>query len=371
MEKNKINSFLLGIGLVLIIWGVFQVAVVSFPLSLEKYETPWYYLFHQLIMLTIGGVFGYLAYRAPLEKIKKYAPFLFVLSLVFVLFVFLPRIGLKIGGARRWINLGGIVLQPSEFLKLTFIFYLSFWLSSKFKPHKQKEGITKEIFLPFVVILLLLMLILLAQPDMSTVGIIFITGTLIYFLTPGRWWHFPVLLGGGVGGALLLIKAAPYRLNRFLVFLNPDIDPLGIGYQLKQSLIAVGSGKLFGIENGFGFGLSRQKFGFLPQPMTDSIFAIIGEELGFLGCFLLISLFILFAWQGLKIAKKSSDLFLKLLGGGITLWIVSQAFFNMAAITGILPLAGLPLPFFSYGGSHLIAELIGFGILVNISKRQP
>ncbi len=245
---------------------------------------------------------------------------------------------------------------------------MSAWLSGRFKTQKEKRG-TSTTFVPFLIILIVLGAILLSQPDMSTLGIIAIVGILMYLIAPTAWWHGVLMLCGGGGAALVLIKLAPYRARRLMVFLNPEADPLGMGYQLRQSLIAIGSGKIFGIESGFGFGLSRQKFGFLPQPMTDSIFAIIGEELGFIGGALLITLFLLVAWRGLKIALSSSRTFNKLLALGITLWLIVQALFNIAGITGILPLAGIPLPFFSYGGSHLIAEIIGIGLLLNISKK--
>ena len=167
-----------------------------------------------------------------------------------------------------------------------------------------------------------------------------------------------------IASALLLIKIEPYRVQRFLVFLHPEADPLGIGFQLKQSLLAVGSGGWFGK----GLGMSTAKFGFLPQSMSDSIFAIVGEELGLIGCTILILLFVFFFWQCIKIAKNSHDKFGKLTAIGITTWILLQSFMNIASTLGIFPLAGIPLPFFSYGGSHIIAELMAVGLLLNISK---
>ena len=366
-KESHPDYILAGIIALLLLWGIFQVGTVSFPFSLEKFGTPWVYFFHQILMLGIGMGLGFFVFKFPIKGLKKWAPFLFLLNLLLMVFVFLPKIGVEIGGARRWLNFGKFVIQPSEFLKITFILYLAAWLSGKsFSERKEKF---KKVFLPFGIILGILLIVLLVQPDMSTLGIIFITGSLMYFISPTPWWHTLFCLGAGGGGAFFLIKTAPYRLARLLVFLHPETDPLGIGYQLRQALIAIGSGKIFGIENGFGIGLSRQKFGFLPHPMTDSIFAIIGEELGFFGGILLISLFLLFAWRGFKIANQTLTLFEKLLAVGITFWIVLQAFFNICGLIGILPLAGIPLPFFSYGGSHLIAEMIGVGILLNISRK--
>jgi len=168
----------------------------------------------------------------------------------------------------------------------------------------------------------------------------------------------------GISSLIALIKVAPYRMARILVFLDPQTDPLGIGYQIKQALIAIGSGGILGL----GLGLSQQKFGFLPQPMSDSIFAVFAEESGFLGATLLISLFFLFLFRGIQISKKVNDNFLKLSAVGICCWISLQALINIGSMIGILPLSGTPLPFISYGGSHLIAELTGVGILLNISK---
>jgi cell division protein FtsW len=161
-----------------------------------------------------------------------------------------------------------------------------------------------------------------------------------------------------------MVKFEQYRLDRWLIFLHPETDPLGKGFQLRQSLIALGSGGIFGK----GLGMSTQKFGYLPQAMSDSVFAIIGEELGIIGATVLIILFILFFWLGLRIAKNSNDKFSKMTAIGIVIWITLQAFVNMASAAGVFPLAGIPLPFFSYGGSHLVTELIGVGLLLNISK---
>ncbi len=366
VENKKTDSRLILLVTLLTGWGIFTVGTTSFPLSLKNYGSPWVYLFHQILMLGIASGLALVFFKLPIESLKKWGPFLFLLNLLLVILVFLPKIGVSIGGARRWIGFGNFVIQPSEFLKLSFILYLAAWLSERMKTKKETKS--KVLLIPFLTILGVLIIVLILQPDMSTLGIIFLTGALMYFTASTPWWHTLLVVGGGIGGAFFLIKIAPYRLARFLVFLKPELDPLGIGYQLRQSFIAIGSGKILGIGNGFSLGLSRQKFGFLPHPISDSIFAIIGEELGFIGAVGLIFLFLLFAWCGLKIAKRASKNYQKLLALGITLWIVFQAFFNIGGMIGLLPLAGIPLPFFSYGGSHLIAEMIGVGILLNISK---
>jgi len=209
-------------------------------------------------------------------------------------------------------------------------------------------------------------LLIVLQPNVSTFGIIAIIATIVYFAADSSFWHTPFL--GLIGGAafLLLMKGANYRNNRLAVFLNPETDPMGIGYQLKQALITIGSGGLAGV----GIGLSQQKFGYLPELISDSIFAIFAEETGFIGSFVLISLFVLFAWRGFRIAYRSQDTFNRLTAVGISSWIILQAFINISTMIGLMPLTGVPLPFMSYGGSALISELIGVGLLLNISRQS-
>ena len=219
--------------------------------------------------------------------------------------------------------------------------------------------------MPFLVIFGITGLLVIFQPNMSALVITFVIAWLIYFLAGTKWSYLVTMGGLALAGVFALIKIAPYRMDRLTVFLHPELDPQGIGYQINQALLAIGSGGLWG--RGLGhYGL--QKWGYLPEPIGDSIFAIVAEELGFIGAGILVILFIALAWQGLKIAKNAPDKFGYLLAGGITGWLFFQAFINMAAISGLLPLTGLPLPFVSYGGSALVVALTGVGILVNISK---
>jgi len=248
------------------------------------------------------------------------------------------------------------------------LLYLTAWLSRKSTNDKSKKIVSS--FLPFGLMLAVLFGILLKQPDMSTLGIICVSGLVIYFIAGTPWWHSLIFVGFGSVAVLIAIKTASYRMARLLIFLNPWKEPLGMGYQLNQSLIAVGSGKLFGIGNGLSLGLSRQKLGFLPESMTDSIFAIIGEELGLIGGVALVLLFLAFFLHVLKISDNTGkDTFAKLLTIGIGVWICFQAFFNIGGMIGILPMGGVPLPFFSYGGSHILTELAAIGLLFNISKK--
>ena len=351
---------LLIISSILLLWGLFTLGTASFPLSQQNFNSPWNYLIHQLSLIAIGLVFFLFFFKIKKEKLKQIAPYLFLFNLFLLILVFLPKIGMESKGASRWLDLGFFSLQPSEFLKITFILYLAAWLSGRTKKNKN----WKETLLPFIIMLLVLVLILIFQPDMTTLAIIFIIGVLMYFFAPTPLWHTLAVIGGAVVTFGLFILTKPYRLQRLTTFLNPEADPLGKGYQVKQAAISLGSGKTFGI----GLGFSRQKFGFLPEAITDSIFAIVGEELGFLGCLILLSLFLSFCFLGLKLALKNKETFSGFVALGITVWICLQALLNIAGIVGIMPLGGIPLPFFSYGGSHIIAELIGLGILLNIAK---
>ena len=366
-QKLKPDYLILCVSTSLLVFGLFTVGTTSFALSLEQYGNAWYIFLHQILMVGIGGILGFVAYKLPLKFLRRIAPILFLLNLLLIFLVFFPGIGIGTKGAHRWLNLPGFSFQPSEFLKISFILYLSAWLSSKGKSKKENgQGIS---LIPFLIVMGVLFVGLILQPDLTTLMIICLAGALMYFASKAPFWHYIVIVLLGGAGFLVFAKLEPYRWNRVISMLNPHLDPLGKGYQLKQAAIAIGSGKIFGVGDEFSFGLSRQKFGFLPESITDSIFAIVGEELGFLGAVFLISLFLFFCYKGLKIAKRNGQSFEGFLALGITCWITLQSLANIGGIAGILPLGGIPLPFFSYGGSHIMAELIGVGLLLNISKK--
>ncbi|PJB08023.1 putative lipid II flippase FtsW [bacterium (Candidatus Gribaldobacteria) CG_4_9_14_3_um_filter_33_9] len=363
-KTHSIDYVLLIVVVILILIGMVMIATVSIPLSLEKFGNSFYYLRHQILFGILPALaLAILFFKIPLNYLKKYALFLLLANLIALFLIFLPKIGITIKGSSRWLNLGGVIFQPSEFLKITFLLYLSVWLSQK--ANKSKP----QILIAFLIILGILTFLLIKQPDMGTLVVIGIVAILMYFVSPMPFWHTLLIILIGVTIGLLLIYIAPYRLERLITLLRPEtIDPLGKGYQIRQSLIAIGSGKIWGIEGIFSLGMSRQKFGFLPHSISDSIFAIIGEEFGFIGCLALVSLFILFFWRGIRIAKNCSDKFLSFVAFGFSTLIIVQAFVNIGSMIGILPLTGVPLPFISYGGSHLVVELIGIGIILNVSK---
>jgi len=362
VRPNRPDYIFLFVVVILILFGGLILISVSLSLSKEKFGSIFYYLNHQILYGFLPGlILAFFAFEIDLIFLKKIAPLLLLINLVFLGMVFLPVVGVSFRGAARWINLGFISFQPSEFLKLSFILYLASWLASK---TEGKKGEFWQTFIAFLIVIGIISAFLILQPDVSTLLIVILVSGLMYFLAETPFWH-TILMGLIIVLVLLiLIWNAPYRFNRILVFFNPELDPMGIGYQTKQALIAIGSGGI----SGLGLGLSQQKSGFLPQAISDSIFAIFAEETGFIGSTMLVLLFFLFFWRGLKIVREGQDKFSKFCAFGITFWITFQAIVNIGSMIGILPLTGIPLPFISYGGSALVSELVGVGILLNISK---
>ena len=358
---RKPDFALLGVTVILIILGVLILTSISASLSFERFGSSYYYLKHQFLVGFLPGIIiGFLVFLIPLDFFKRNILFFLLINLFFMGLVFLPKLGVSLGGASRWIKVGPVFIQPSEFLKITFLIYLASWLSARALHQKN----WKQMLVAFLIIIGVLGAFLISQPDVGTLGIIVSVSVLMYFLSDTPIWHSILIILIGIIALVVLVKVAPYRAARILVFLNPDTDPMGMGYQMKQALISVGSGGI----SGLGLGMSRQKFGFLPQTMSDSIFAIFAEEAGFIGSIILIFLFLFFCWRGFRIAKATDDKFQKILALGITSWISIQALINIGSMTGLLPLTGVPLPFISYGGSHLLTEFVGVGILLNISK---
>lgn len=365
---KSLDFILIGITALLITFGIVILASTSTSFIQEE-DNVYDLLKHQLLFALFPGILlaFFLSTKVSLQFLKQKAHLFLLVNLILMVVVFIPKIGIKSGTASRWISLGFVSFQPSEFLKLTFILYLASWLESRIKKSSLSRGkiSLKENLLSFLLIIFLIAVLLFLQSDIGTLGVILSTAALMYFFAETPLWHI-VLVGIVVlCGFFLLVQLEPYRLERILVFLNPEKDPLGSGYQIKQALIAVGSGKIFGL----GLGMSKQKLGLLPHPISDSIFAILAEETGFLGSLILILGFLLFLWRGYKIGKESKDIFSKLTALGITSWILIQTLVNVGSMIGVLPLTGIPLPFISYGGSALITELVGVGVLLNISKK--
>lgn len=360
MSTKKIDKPFLLIVVTLILSGFFIFSSASLGLLTRDSATLSSVMFNQIVLgLILGSVLMFFTSKINFQIYRKYAFYIFLFSMVLSALVFSP-FGLEHGGAKRWLLLMGISFQPAEFLKLGFVIYFAAWLTSV----KNLVGSFKYGILPMGVLIALVGLILLNQPDTGTFLVIFITAMGMFFVSGGKWKHiFSMIAVAGVGFATMAYLR-PYIWQRVLTFINPSADALGAGYQIKQSLIAIGSGEWFGR----GFGKSIQKFNYLPEPMGDSIFAVTAEEWGFIGSVLLISLFLFFTYRGLHIASNSSHNFGRLLATGIVILIVSQSFINMASMLGIFPLTGMPLLFVSHGGTALMFTLLEVGIILNISK---
>jgi cell division protein FtsW len=378
-KENKADYSILFICFALSIIGILILSSVSIVVSQQKFGHPFHFLNRQIFFGFLPGIIlGYLFFKIKLSFLKKISPFLLLINLFLMTLIFVPYFGLSSGGASRWLNFKFFSFQPAEFLKITFFIYLAAWLEKRinelqFEKKQKRRGIQEKkgfsfsllSFFVFLGILALIGLFLIKQPNISTLGVITLIGTIMYFASGMPLWHIIFMVTSFAIALPILIRTAPYRLSRLQVFLNPDFDPLGKGYQIKQALIAIGSGGLFGL----GLGMSRQKFGFLPESTSDAIFAILTEELGFLGGIVVIGLFVAFLWRGIRIAKRSPDIFSGLLALGISFWLPLQAFIHIGSSIQVLPLTGIPLPFISYGGSHLTAELISIAILLNISRQ--
>ena len=364
MREKFGDKTLLSVVLILLTFGLVMIASAGVIYSETRYGDAYYFFKHQLFFGVIPGLFVlWLFQKIDYHFWKKIAvPFFFV-SVIFLILVFVPGIGSRVYGASRWLQLGPFSFQPSEMAKLSIIIYLAAWLESR-GTHRIKDVF--EGLLPFLGIMGLIGFLIMKQPDTGTLGVIVLTSFSIFFLSGARMNHLVSMAGIGALGMWILVKIEPYRFDRILTFMDPGADPQGIGYQINQALLAIGSGGLWGL----GLGHSRQKFNYLPEPVGDSIFAVIGEELGLIGGVILVILFVVLAFRGIKIAKNAPDLFGKLGATGITIWIVLQAFINIGANIALVPLTGIPLPFISYGGTSLIFLMSAVGILLNISKQS-
>jgi cell division protein FtsW len=363
MKKWKVDKpFLLSV-VILMVAGFFIFSSASLGLLAKsgvKYSSV---AFSQTVLgLFMGSLAMLFTSRLDYKLWKKYAFYLLVIAVILNILVLIPQLGFEHGGARRWFVLGRVSFQPSELLKLGFVVYFAAWAAGM----KSKMGTFKHGFLPLLILFGVAGGLLLMQPDTDTFMMIIFSGLAI-FLASGGKWKYVIMLGlVGVIGLAVLAFTRPYVMQRITTFIHPEANAQGSSYQLQQSLIAIGSGGMFGR----GFGQSIQKFNFLPEPIGDSIFAVQAEEFGFIGATLLILLFVFFSNQGLKIASRVSDPFGRLVVVGIVIMITAQAFVNIGAMLGVLPLSGITLPFVSHGGTSLFITLLEAGIVLSVSKSQ-
>ncbi|HET8574779.1 MAG TPA: putative peptidoglycan glycosyltransferase FtsW [Candidatus Paceibacterota bacterium] len=362
MQKERMDKWLLWLTITLVAFGFVVFFSASLGLLAKSGQAEFAsVVFTQLVFGIIGGfIFMYTMSSIPYQFWRKYSLYFFVGSLFLTLMVFVPHIGFSHGGATRWINLGPFTFQPSEFLKISFVIYFATWATNA-KKHIQslKYGV-----LPLGVMLGVTGLILLKEPDTDALMIITSAAIGMFIVAGGRWKHFIGIFVTGLLLGVFLFFSVGYIHNRVIVFFHPQTEIYGAGYQVHQAMIAIGSGKIFGR----GLGQGVQKFTYLPEAIGDSVFAVLGEELGFLGGLFLIGLFVAFAARGFIIANRAKDQFGRLLAVGIVIIIVAQAYLNISSMLGIFPLSGLPLTFVSHGGSALLIALGMVGILLNVSR---
>lgn len=360
-KSHQPDYILLALVLVLVIFGLIMVASASVVKGFQDIGDGYYYAKHQLFYGALPGlllffILGKFYYR----RWEKFALPLLVLSFGVLLAVFIPALSVSAGGATRWVSTSFFSFQPAEFAKIGFIVYLAVWFNKK----GNKMTDFNETFVPFLVLLGLIGFLIIKQPNLGMLSIIVSSSLALYFVAGGKISHFIFLIVGIIAVFIVFVKTSAYRMKRFDVYLYPELDPLGKGYQINQALLAIGSGGLFGL----GFGRSGQKYNYLPEPFGDSIFAIMAEEIGFIGIMIFFAFFLFFLIRCINIAKNAPDNLSKLLVSGLTVIIAAQFFMNIGAITRLIPLTGVPLPFISYGGSALISTLAGVGIIFNISR---
>ncbi|MCL1790646.1 MAG: putative lipid II flippase FtsW [Peptococcaceae bacterium] len=323
------------------------------------YDNKYHFFFMQLLWVAMGLVAMAVAAGMDIRLLWRWAKVLFIVSLVLLLLVKVPGLGRSVNGANRWIGLGPLSIQPSEVIKIAMVVIAAKVLTQTKDFHVFRKGM-----LPTLLIMGLVCGLVMLQPDLGTTLVIAATVCIMLVVAGARVKHLVLLGGAGVGLMTMAILAAPYRMKRIFAFIDPWADPSGNGYQTIQSLLALGPGGLFGL----GLGQSRQKFLYLPENHTDFIFAMIGEELGFIGGCFVILLFFLFIWRGFRLAMHVREPFMSLLAVGLTSLIGVQAMVNMGVVSGLLPVTGITLPFLSYGGTSLIFTMIGAGLLLNISR---
>lgn len=362
-SKIKIDRTFFWLVIGLIAFGLIMLMSASGPLGYQKTGDSLYYFKHQILVGALPGLLLFLfVSRFDYRKLRVLALPALIVSIILLILVYIPGIGLHIGGSSRWVKFGPLSFQPSEFVKVTFLFYVSAWLASR---HENGARTVEKGLVPFLLALGLIMFLLVKQPNTGSMMVIAGSALLIYFAAGAPLTWFVTLTAAAVGLVAFLIRFSPYRAARFMTFLHPELDPNGIGYHINQAFLAVGSGGIFGL----GYGHSRQKYLYLPEVAGDSIFAIIAEEMGFIITLGLMAALLAIVWRCLYIAKRAPDAFGIFLATGVAGWIALQSFFNIASMTGLMPMTGVTLPFISYGSSSVIALCIGCGLVASISRR--
>ena len=361
-SSNQADYTLLSLFTILLIFGLVMLSSASSPVGHDRFQDGYFFIKRQLIFGVIPGLILFFAFaKISYRRLAQFATPIYGLVLLVLILVFIPGIGSSLNtGAQSWIKIGSNSIQPAEFAKLGLIIFLSAYLAKKGKGIQDfKEGFLVAIGLALAPIILVVL-----QPDIGTVAILLAIVFGLLFVAETKPTHMSIFAISGVSAMVLLILVAPYRTARLTVFLHPELDPQGVGYQTNQALVAIGSGGTLGL----GLGRSRQKFQYLPEAHADSIFAIIAEEMGLIVSLALVAILVGIAYRGFLLAQAIKDDFGKFLVTGILIWILAQSFLNIGAMVSILPLTGVPLPFVSHGGTALMIVMAGVGIMINVSK---
>lgn len=351
-QKGQFDKLLFWLTIVLTLLGLVAVADASAPQALTNFSDKYYFVKQQLVWAFVGLVFFAISSKINYQFWRKIGTPIFFISVLFLIAVLIPGVGLKTLGARRWISLGFFVFQPSELIKFTLVLYFA------------KLSVNGKKIITYLIPLAIVAGLIMLEPDLGTTIVVVSTGLIQMFIAGINIF---AIIGASLAGglaSLLLIFTSEYRKARLLTFLTNSQDPLGKGYHIRQVLFALGLGGVFGS----GLGASKQKYLFLPEAATDSIFAVIAEEIGFIGASALILLFAVFVIRMFMISSLAPDTFSKTLGFGISAWIAIQIIMNLGSMLALMPLTGIPLPLFSYGGSSLVMILFAVGIILNISK---
>jgi cell division protein FtsW len=359
MRPAEMDHILLVGAMILLFAGLLAVYTSSFAVAYHEYGDANFFVKRQVIFAVIGVAAMAVFMRIDYNALRTLSVPMLLAALAGLLLVLTP-LGVERNGATRWLEYGPVSVQPSEFAKLAVIVYISAWLASRGKAiSKFSLG-----FVPFVLLLSIIGALIISEPDMGTTVIIVLVACTLFFVAGAPLTHLGLLLGAGAAVSYAVISTKDYQLDRLTAFVSPESDPQGLGFQVLQLLIALGSGGPFGL----GWAASRQKHLYVPGSHTDGVFAILGEEIGFIGLMFVLGMFAFFIYRGLRVTLKSRDDFGRLLSIGIVAWIAYQTLINIAGITRTIPLTGVPLPFMSYGGSALISLMAGVGILLNVSR---
>jgi cell division protein FtsW len=354
------DMWVFGVAVVLLSIGVVMVYSASAIVAADRFQDPYFFLKKQVFWALLGAACLWGALRTDYRRLERVVLPLLVVAAALLVLVLVPPIGQAINGTRRWIRLGPVSFQPAELAKLALVVYLAAFLARK----REALGDFRRGLLPPLAVTGLLAALVLAQPDLGSCLTLVALTLALLFLAGGRVAHLGLLLASALPLLAIAIWAAPYRLRRITAFMDPWSDPRGGGFQIIQSWLALGNGGLFGQ----GIGGSKQKLFYLPESHTDFIFAILGEELGFVGAAAVVGLFVVLVWRGLRIGLRTPDPFGAYLALGITVLIATQTLVNLGVVTGLLPTKGLPLPFISFGGSALLVTMLATGVLLNISQ---